>query len=244
VRPEAARTGGCQPAPDDIGWPPEAAPWQELPAAFFARPSSEVAPELIGKVLWREGVGGGRLTEVEAYLPVGDPACHAAGGRTARNASMFGPPGHVYVYLSYGIHVLLNLVCEEEGVGSAVLVRSFAPVGDVSALLCNRGLEAGSDRAAARPAAPGAIKGKAAQTETGGEAQAALLPASLLAKLSSGPGRAGQALGLTLGLDGLPLGPASGLYVLDDGLRLPVRTSTRIGISKGKDLPLRFLAGS
>ena len=88
-------------------------PGQLLMSEFFSRPSDEVAPDLIGKILWRSGVGGGRLTEVEAYLPQDDPACHAARGRTARNAAMFGPPGCIYVYLSYGIHVLLNLVCDQ-----------------------------------------------------------------------------------------------------------------------------------
>ena len=99
-----------------------------LPESFFARSSDEVAAELIGKILWRQGFGGGRLTEVEAYLPVDDPASHAAAGKTRRNAAMFGPPGHLYVFLSYGVHLLLNLVCDREGVGSAVLVRSYGPI--------------------------------------------------------------------------------------------------------------------
>lgn len=118
------------------GWP--VAPF--LPSSFFARPADVVAPELIGKVLWREGVGGGRLVEVEAYLPEGDPACHAHRGLTPRNRAMFGAPGTVYVYMSYGIHVLLNLVCELEGVPAAVLIRAFEPLGDPSAVLGNRGL--------------------------------------------------------------------------------------------------------
>lgn len=99
-----------------------------LSAGFFARPSAEVAPDLIGKVLWRRGFGGGRLTEVEAYLPEGDAASHSARGRTQRNSAMFGPPGSIYVFLSYGVHSLMNLVCDKESVGSAVLIRSFAPL--------------------------------------------------------------------------------------------------------------------
>jgi DNA-3-methyladenine glycosylase len=95
---------------------------------FFARSSDLVAEALVGKVLWRKGVGGGRLTEVEAYLPEGDPACHAARGPTLRNAAMFGPPGSIYVFLSYGVHWLLNIVCDREGVGSAVLIRAFEPM--------------------------------------------------------------------------------------------------------------------
>jgi DNA-3-methyladenine glycosylase len=100
---------------------------------FFARSSDEVARDLIGKILWSPDAGGGRLTEVEAYLPAEDPASHAAAGPTKRNAAMFGPPGTIYVFLSYGVHYLLNIVCEREGVGSAVLIRALealdVPVG-------------------------------------------------------------------------------------------------------------------
>ena len=110
-----------------------------LPQSFFARPSDVVAPDLLGKILWREGVGGGRLVEVEAYLPIDDPASHAYRGMSTRNAVMFGPPGHLYVYLSYGVHNLVNLVCDIEGVGSAVLVRAFEPIGDLKTMRMNRG---------------------------------------------------------------------------------------------------------
>lgn len=102
-------------------------PGISLGPEFFDRSADRVAADLVGKLLWRDGIGGGRLTEVEAYLPSGDPACHAARGRTQRNDAMFGRPGTVYVYLSYGIHVLLNLVCESEGVAAAVLIRAFEP---------------------------------------------------------------------------------------------------------------------
>ncbi len=105
-------------------------PGRALKAEFFARSADEVAPDLVGKIVWRAGVGGGRLTEVEAYLPENDPACHAARGRTPRNAAMFGPPGCLYVFLSYGMHVLLNVVCDLESRGSAVLIRSFEPLDD------------------------------------------------------------------------------------------------------------------
>lgn len=177
-----------------------------------------MAPELLGKILWRDGVGGGRLTEVEAYLPADDPACHAFRGQTRRNRSMFGPPGTIYVYVSYGIHVLLNLVCDREAVGSAVLVRSFEPLGDTTVLDANRRAGGGGRVAASARAKP--------------------------TWLSTGPGRVGQALGLDLSLDGLPLGP-SGLHVLDDGCLPAVRTTTRVGIREGDRLPLRFfVAGS
>ena len=92
---------------------------------FFARSVHEVAPDVVGATLLVDGVGG-TIVEVEAYAHE-DPAAHGYRGRTERNASMFGPPGHAYVYRSYGIHWCLNLVCEREGVASAVLVRALEP---------------------------------------------------------------------------------------------------------------------
>ncbi|MCO5974288.1 DNA-3-methyladenine glycosylase [Actinoallomurus soli] len=98
-----------------------------LPRAFFDRLPEEVAPDLLGCVLERsspQGTVAVRLTEVEAYAGPLDPASHAYRGRTDRNAVMFGPPGHTYVYFTYGMHYCVNLVCLEEGTAAAVLIRA------------------------------------------------------------------------------------------------------------------------
>jgi DNA-3-methyladenine glycosylase len=109
-----------------------------LPRDFFARSVHEVAPDLIGVTLLVVGVGG-PIVEVEAYDHE-DPAAHGYGGRTERNASMFGPPGHAYVYRSYGVHWCLNFVCEEEGSASAVLIRALEPARGIDAMRGRRGL--------------------------------------------------------------------------------------------------------
>jgi DNA-3-methyladenine glycosylase len=111
----------------------------QLRRDFFARSVHDVAPELLGTTLLIDGVGG-VVVEVEAYAPE-DPASHGFRGRTPRNASMFGPPGHAYVYRSYGIHWCLNLVCEEDGVASAVLVRALEPTHALEAMHARRGLD-------------------------------------------------------------------------------------------------------
>ena len=172
-------------------------PGRPLGPDFFARSPDRVAPDLIGKVLWSPGVGGGRLTEVEAYLPMDAPASHAARGPTRRNVAMYGRPGTIYVFLSYGVHYLLNLVTDREGVASAVLIRAM------------EGLEDGR-------AGDGVSY--------------------------CGPGRLGAALGIRPELSGLPLGPESGVYVIDDGSRPRVGITTRVGITQGAALPLRYYA--
>ena len=111
---------------------------RRLRKSFFDRSVHEVAPELIGASLLFNGVGG-RIVEVEAYHHT-DPAAHSYGGRTERNAVMFGPPGYAYVYRSYGIHWCVNFVCEAQGSASAVLIRALEPTQGMSAMHRRRGL--------------------------------------------------------------------------------------------------------
>ena len=141
------------------------------------------------------------IVETEAYRPE-DPACHAYKGPTMRNRNIFGPPGIAYVYLSYGIHKLLNVVCEPEGVGSAVLIRALRPT-------------EGEDLMARR-------RGRARD-------------------LCNGPGRLTQALGVDLAYDGQDL--TSGSLTISDGGAPPrgIVETTRIGITRGAELPWRYL---
>ena len=171
----------------------------------FGDDSARVARLLIGAMLLVDGVGG-RIVETEAY-DVEDPASHSFSGPTPRNASMFGPPGHAYVYRSYGIHWCLNLVCREAGHGAGVLIRAIEPLHGLAQMRARRGLE---------------------------DAR----------MLCAGPGRVGQALGITRAHDGLPLNAAP--FALEAAHEAPkVLVGPRVGISKAVDVPWRFgLAGS
>jgi DNA-3-methyladenine glycosylase len=108
--------------------------------ALLTRDVHEAAPALLGWTLLVDGVGG-RIVEVEAYAP-DDPASHSYRGRTRRNAAMFGPPGTLYVYRSYGVHWCANVVCGEEGTGAAVLLRAVEPTQGVDVMRARRGLDA------------------------------------------------------------------------------------------------------
>jgi DNA-3-methyladenine glycosylase len=107
-----------------------------LPRAFYERPVLEVAPDLIGCVLEHEGAVG-VIVETEAYHE-SEPACHAFVGLTPRTQTLFGPPGRAYVYRSYGVHALVNAVCEPEGVGAAVLIRALEPLSDIERMRARR----------------------------------------------------------------------------------------------------------
>jgi DNA-3-methyladenine glycosylase len=110
---------------------------RRLEARFFDRSVHDVARDLIGCALLFDGVGGA-IVECESYER-DDPACHAHAGLTARTAPLFGPPAHAYVYLSYGVHPLLNFVCEPEGAAAAVLIRALEPRWGVGEMARRRG---------------------------------------------------------------------------------------------------------
>ena len=125
---------GSDPVSSQIGVRP-------LASSFYARPTLTVAEELIGKVLVHEADGirtSGIIVEAEAYIGEDDPACHAAPGRTKRNAPLYGPPGRAYVYLNYGLHYLVNAVTEEEGSPAAILIRALEPMEGIDVMVARR----------------------------------------------------------------------------------------------------------
>jgi DNA-3-methyladenine glycosylase len=186
--------------------------------AFFNRDPRIVSRELLGKlIVRREGRKqlAGRIVEVEAYLGAGDLAAHAAAGHTARNAVIFGPPGHAYVYFIYGVHYCLNISCLPAGDAGCVLIRALEPVSGIAAMAKARGL-ADLDLTSARD----------------------------LRKLASGPGKLCEALGITRPRDNDKdmLSAASDLQVMSDGFRVQdVVVTQRIGITKAAELPLRYV---
>ena len=114
----------------------------KLPRAVYDRATLDIARDLLGKVLVhnRRGVvTTGAIVEVEAYIGESDPACHAAPGPTRRNAPLYGPPGHAYVYLNYGIHALVNVVTEAHGSPAAILIRALDPIEGITVMRRRRG---------------------------------------------------------------------------------------------------------
>jgi DNA-3-methyladenine glycosylase len=195
-----------------------------LPPDFYDRPVLDVARELIGCTVEHAGAMG-VIVETEAYHE-SEPACHAFAGLTPRTRTLFGQPGRAYVYRSYGIHALLNAVCEHEGIGAAVLIRALAPVA---------GIDGMSDRRGARPRSGGDGSASAAARRRRVE------------DLCSGPGKLTQAMGISLADNGscLSSGPVAIRGRSRDWREPPIVAGTRVGISRAVELPWRFcVAGS
>ena len=181
---------------------------------FYARPTLDVARDLIGQVLVHEtsaGVTSGVIVETEAYIGESDPACHAAPGPTKRNAPLYGPPGIAYVYLNYGIHYLVNAVTEPDGWPAAVLIRALEPLEGEPLMRRRRARFAGK-----RPEE---------------------LPTLALCR---GPGNLTRALGISLAENMLDL-RTSRLTIEDRGLSVSrVSRGPRIGIRVAVERPWRF----
>ncbi len=209
-----------------------------LPEQFFARPVLEVAPELIGCTVVHGGTAG-IIVEVEAYHQE-EPACHAFVGLTPRTSTLFGPPGVAYVYRSYGIHALLNAVCEPEGVGAAVLIRALRPVDGIELMRARRQAAARGGRHGA-PADPRLLSRHGAPADPRSLSRPA--PALADRDLCSGPGRLTQALGIELAENGTSLSRGPVLIRARAAGEAPeIAVSTRIGITKAVELPWRFSA--
>jgi DNA-3-methyladenine glycosylase len=203
---------------------------ERLPREFFGRPATEVAPDLLGCVLWHDSPAGlvaARLVEVEAYRGAIDPASHSYRGRTARNAVMFGQPGYAYVYFTYGMHFCVNLTCQPPGIAEAVLIRAGAIVDGAGLARRRRYGLADAD------ASTGA--------RTGGRQRER--------DLARGPGRLCQALGIDRSLDGadacapggaVGISPPEAFGQAQVAGSAAIRVGPRVGISQAADLPWRY----
>jgi DNA-3-methyladenine glycosylase len=202
-------------------------PCLTLPRSFYERDPRTVARELLGKILLRRmdarRIVAGRIVEVEAYLGKSDPAAHAYSGITARNAVLFGPAGHAYVYFTYGMHHCMNISCQPRGQAGCVLIRALEPVAGFEEMAVARNL---------------AEKG------------AAELPLAKMRMLTSGPGRLCQALRIERAADnGKDVSsPKSDLQVVERLTagsvaqeKFRIVSTTRVGISKAADMKLRYL---
>jgi DNA-3-methyladenine glycosylase len=189
-----------------------------LPRDFYSRDPRLVSRDLLGKILVRRRprkLLAARIVEVEAYLGQDDPAAHSACGRTPRNAALFGPPGHSYVYFIYGNHFCFNVSCLPDGEAGGVLFRALQPLAGIEEMARERGVSV--DR------------------ESG---------TSTLRKLTSGPGRLAQAFGITREYDNEKdlTSIRSNLIIVDDAFRpRRVEITPRIGITKAVAHPLRYI---
>jgi DNA-3-methyladenine glycosylase len=166
-----------------------------LKRAFFGRSVHAVAPDLIGATLLVNGVGG-IIVEVEAYHHT-EPAAHSFRGPTPRNLVMFGPPGFVYVYRSYGIHWCVNFVCEKEGSASAVLIRALEPTHGIATMRRRRGLH--DERALC--SGPGKLTEALGITHAHNGLALDVLPFALFARTRKPDIAAGLRIGLTKAVD-------------------------------------------
>jgi DNA-3-methyladenine glycosylase len=188
-----------------------------LPVDFYTRPVLEVAPDLIGCTVEHRGAAG-VIVETEAYHE-SEPACHAFVGLTPRTKTLFGAPGQAYVYRSYGVHALLNAVCEPEGVGAGVLIRALLPVARIEEMRTRRRALRAPDWSVPRPPARGQ-------------------------DLCSGPGKLTQAMGiwLTENDTSLQTGPVRIHPRSGEWRDVSVIAGTRVGITRAVELPWRFCA--
>ncbi len=205
---------------------------ERLPRSFFDRDPVLVAPQLLGKLLRRDALLA-RIVEVEAYRGASDAASHAFRAKTARNATMFGPPGHLYVYFTYGMHYCANIVCWPEGEPGAVLLRALAPLSGLEEMAARR--HGSREPAAAQRS--GSEQGAVPQSR-----RRTWRPE----ELCSGPAKLCQAFGLDRNADGYDLVSGhDGVVLLDDGTQPPDEPSAgaRIGLSRNcaaRDEPWRW----
>ena len=201
-----------------------------LTRSFYLQPTLVVARRLLGKTLVRRFPDGivstGRIVETEAYT-TDDPACHAFRGKTERNQAMFGPPGHAYIHMNYGLHYCINAVTAAEGSAEAVLIRAIEPLENASALFRNYYGEVAAEDAFSPD-----------YLETTARAEK---------RLGAGPGRLSKSLMVDRTFDNADLTDAESPLFIVEGKEVPeedIFTTTRIGITKGADLPWRFYVRS
>jgi len=235
------------PPPDSAGsWP--SVSWSVLPRAFFDRPVLAVAPALLGCVLAHEtdeGLVAVELAEVEAYRGELDPASHAFRGKTARNAVMFGEPGHAYVYFTYGMHFCVNLVCQPSGEAAAVLLRAGRVVEGAALATARRLAGSGASVRAARVrAADVRAAGSGAGVRAAGSGAGVRQVAER--ELARGPARLCQALAIGRMQNGAdvcdPQGPLRALAPAGfTGLpAASVSAGPRVGVRLGAEADWRF----